>query len=250
MIELATNERLDDLMYRGRKIIQNTEEFCFSLDAVLLAHFPRLKKRDKVLDLGTGTGVIPLLIAGSVEQVDAIEINPTMAKLAQRNVILNSLEEHIRIIEGDYREHREQKLYKAESYDMVFVNPPYYPVEAGKSSEVPGKRIARSELTATLDDCIKAARFALRFGGRLVMVHIPERLGEIICTLNKHQLNVKRLQFIQPKLNHAPNMLLLEAVVGAKAGGMRVEAPLIVHEDSGEYTPTIKDIYGIANEYE
>ena len=245
MLELAPEERLDDLMYKGRRIIQRADEFCFSLDAVLLAHYPRLHKRARVLELGTGTGVIPLLIADKVARVDAIELNPRMAKLAQRNVELNNLTDCVTIIEGDYRTHREQKLYKAESYDLVMANPPYYAVSAGKMSQSSGKGMARSELTATLADVIRAARFALKFGGKLALVHIPERLGEIIVELDKNQLVMKRMQFIQPKIGTVPNMFLSEAVVGGKAGGLKVEPPLIVHEEDGSYTAVIKEIYGL-----
>ena len=115
-VELREHERLDDLMFRGRKIIQNTEEFCFSLDAVLLAHFPRLHKKDRVLELGTGTGVIPLLIADGVKAVEAVEISPVMAELAQRNMVLNDLTEKVRVRQGDYRSIEE--LYRPESFDL------------------------------------------------------------------------------------------------------------------------------------
>ena len=121
-VELRENERLDDLMFRGRKIIQNTEEFCFSLDAVLLAHFPKVHKKDRVLELGTGTGVIPLLIADLAAKVEAVEISPVMAELAQRNMVLNQLTEKVAVRQGDYRAIEE--LYRPESFDLVLANPP------------------------------------------------------------------------------------------------------------------------------
>lgn len=242
-IELKADERLDDLMLSGRKIIQNTKEFCFSLDAVLLAHFLPLKKKQKVLELGTGTGVIPLIIADNVARVDAIELNPIMADVAQRNVIMNGLTEKIFVAEGDYRHIR--AIYDAESFDIVLANPPYRPVEQGNVNKLIGVAKARHEFTATLADVVRAARYALRFGGHFAMVHLPERLGEIILALHENQMEIKRLQMVQPKDGKAPNMMLLEAVVGAAMGGLKVLPPLIVHNADGSYTAEINRIYGL-----
>ncbi len=243
LVELREHERLDDLMFRGRKIIQNTEEFCFSLDAVLLAHFPRIHKKDRVLELGTGTGVIPLLIADLAAKVEAVEISPVMADLAQRNMELNQLADKVAVRQGDYRSIEE--LYRPESFDLVLANPPYRPVGEGQLSKLSGVARARHEVTATLKDVVRAARWALRFGGHFAMVHLPERLGEIIVALHEAQMEVKRLQMVQPKEGKAPNMMLLEAVVGAAPGGLKVLPPLIVHEADGGYTEEIKKIYGL-----
>lgn len=242
-VELKANERLDDLMYQGRHIIQNTQEFCFSLDAVLLAHFMSYKSRQKVLDLGTGTGVMPLLIADAVARVDAIEISPVMAELAARNVAMNELADKIFVRQGDYRSIRE--LYQAESFDVVLANPPYRPVAHGQVNKMSGVARARHEFTATLRDVVAAARYALRFGGHFAMVHLPERLGEIMVALHEKQMEAKRLQMVQPKAGKAPNMMLIDAVVGAAAGGLKVLPPLIVHDDAGNYTETIRQIYGM-----
>ncbi len=230
-------------MKKGRFIIQNTEEFCFSLDAVLLAHFPRLKRSQTVLDLGTGTGVMPLIIADEVAHIEALELNPVTAALAVRNVKLNGLGDKIQVREGDYRQIR--TCYPPESFDLVLANPPYRPVDQGQVNRLSGKARARHEFTATLEDVISAARFALRFRGTLAMVHLPERLGEIIVSMHEHQLELKRLRMVQPKASKAPNMMLLEAVVGAAPGGLRVLPPLIVHEEDGSYTKEILEIYGM-----
>ena len=243
-VPLSEYERLDDLMYRGRRLIQNTEEFCFSLDAVLLAHFPNYHQRDHVLDLGTGAGVMPLLMVDKVASVEAIELNPVLAELAGRNVRLNGLTERIRVVEGDYRQASE--FFQPESFDLVLANPPYRPVSQGKHSKSFGVASARHELTATLKDVVRAARFALRFGGHFCMVHLPERLGEIICALHECQMEAKRLQFVHPKPGQAPNLMLLEAVVGARPGGMKVMPSLVVHEEDNSYTEDIKEIYGLA----
>ena len=240
-IELQANERLDDLVKSGRKIIQNEAEFCFSLDAVLLAHFPKYKKSFRVLDLGTGTGVMPLLIADEVREIQAVEINPVMAELAARNMRLNGLEEKITVRRGDYREIRE--LYAPESFDLVLVNPPYRPVNHGQQNALHGVARARHEVTATLADVVWAARYALKFRGRLAMVHLPERLGEILVALHENQLEAKRVCFVQPKPDRDPNMVLIEAVVGAAPGGLKVSRPLIVHAADGSYTEEVLKYY-------
>ncbi len=243
-VPLRECERLDDLMHRGRKLIQNTQEFCFSLDAVLLAHFPQLRPRQRVLELGTGTGVIPLLIAEQVAHIDAVELSPVMAELAARNVWLNELEECITVREGDYRQI--ETLYARESYDWVLANPPYRPVTRGQANALTGVARARHEFTATLMDVVRAARYALRYGGRFALVHLPERLAEIIEALHAQQMEPKRLQFVQSRVDKAPNMLLIEAVVGGAPGGLRVLPPLIVHDAAGGYTQAIREIYGDA----
>ena len=240
-IELQANERLDDLVKSGRKIIQNEAEFCFSLDAVLLAHFPNYKKSFRVLDLGTGTGVMPLLIADEVREIQAVEINPVMAELAARNMRLNGLEEKITVRRGDYREIHE--LYAPESFDLVLVNPPYRPVNHGQQNALHGVARARHEVTATLADVVWAARYALKFRGRLAMVHLPERLGEILVALHENQLEAKRVCFVQPKPDRDPNMVLIEAVVGAAPGGLKVSRPLIVHAADGSYTEEVLKYY-------
>lgn len=240
---LREHERLDDLCFHGRHIIQNTQEFCFSLDAVLLAHFLRIKERDRVLELGTGTGAIPLLIADAAAHIEAMELSPIMADLAARNVWLNELEGKIAVCAGDYRAIAD--YYAAESFDVVLTNPPYRPVLRGKASDLAGVARARHELTATLADVCRAARYALRYGGRFAMVHIPERLAEIFVALHEHQMEPKRLRLIQPKAEKAPNLLLVEAVVGGAAGGLRILPPLVVHEADGSYTQEIRQIYGL-----
>lgn len=241
-VRLGEFERLDDLMHGGRRIIQNTREFCFSMDAVLLARFPRWKREQRVLDLGTGTGVIPLLMADEVAHVDAIELNPVTAELALRNVRLNGLEEKISPCRGDLRKLRE--FYPPESFDVVLANPPYRPVAQGKVNAMDGVARARHEFTATLEEVVAAARYALRFRGTFAMVHLPERLGEILVSLHDHQMEAKRLRMVQPKAGKAPNMMLLEAVVGAVPGGLRVLPPLIVYGEDGGYTEEISRIYG------
>ena len=241
--QLREGERLDDLMRSGRKIIQREKEFCFSMDSVLISHFPKFKKFFKVLDLGTGTGVIPLLIADEVEKIFAVEINPQMAEVARRNFLLNNLQEKISLIEGDYRKHRE--LFPAESFDLVIANPPYVPVKNGEVNKFRGVALARHEFTATLEDVVKAARFVLKFHGSFCMIHLASRLCEIVDALHRNQFEMKRLQIIQPKKNRDANLIMLEAVVGGRAGNLKILPPLVVHEENNSYTAEIKKIYGL-----
>ena len=246
MIQLRAGERLDDLMRSGRVIIQNENEFCFSMDAVLIAHFPRFKKNSRVLDLGTGTGVIPLLIADEVKEICAVELNSRMADLARRNVELNNLSEKIFIVEGDFRRHRE--LFKAESFDAAIANPPYTPLTKGEPNKISGIARARHEFTATLEDVVTAARFVLKFHGAFFMIHLASRLCEIVDALHRHQMEMKRLRMIQPKAGRDANLIMLEAVVGANVGNLKILPPLIVHNDDGSYTDEIYKIYNASEE--
>lgn len=241
-VELQANERLDDLLQGGRRIIQNEKEFCFSLDAVLLAGFARKKKSYRVLDLGTGTGVLPLLIADEVSQVTAVEFNPVTAALARRNVELNGLTEQMLVREGDYR--CPQGLYEQEGYDLVLANPPYRPAGDGNLNLSAGVATARHELTATLQDVIRAARYGLRFRGYLALVHLPERLGEIMVELHENRIEAKRLQFVQPRADKAPNMVLIEGIAGAAPGGLQIMPSLVVHDAVGGYTEEVLKYYG------
>ena len=241
---LRPNERIDDLCTGGRRIIQRTDEFCFSMDAVLLAHFPRLTGREHILDLGTGTGVIPLLAADGAAQITAVELNPVQAALAARNVQLNGLSEKITVREGDYRD--PSALFACAVFDLVFANPPYRPAASGAVSMGDGRAAARHEITATLADTVRAAAYALRHGGRLAMVYLPERLGELVLALAAEELAVKRLRMVQPRADKAPNLLLLEAVKGAALAGMRHEPALIVRDAEGNYTAEIREIYDVS----
>ena len=230
-------------MKSGRQIIQSVDEFCFSMDSVLIAHFPNFKRTYKVLDLGTGTGVIPLLIADEVAKISAIELNGEMAEIARRNVELNNLSEKISIVEGDYRRIRD--FFCAESFDLVIANPPYYPVKAGEVNKLIGVAKARHEFTATLEDVVTAARFALKFHGNFCMIHSAARLTEIVDALHRHQFEMKRLQMIYPKKNRDANLIMLEATVGGNAGSLKIMPPLVVHNDDGSYTDEVKKIYGL-----
>ncbi|MCR5834425.1 MAG: tRNA1(Val) (adenine(37)-N6)-methyltransferase [Selenomonadaceae bacterium] len=238
---LSPDERIDDLMRSGRTIIQREDEFCFSMDAVLIAHFPKFKSNARVLDLGTGTGVIPLLIADNVKEICAIELNHESADMARRSIEMNNLTNKISVVEGDYREHR--KIFRAESFDLVIANPPYTPVPNGEANRIGGIARARHEFTATLEDVVTAARYVLKFHGVFCMIHSAMRLSEIIDALRRHQMEPKRLRMIHPKAGRDANLVMIEALVGGNIGNLKVMPPLIVHEDNGSYTEEIYKIY-------
>lgn len=241
-INLNPNERIDDLLAGGLKIIQDKTQFCFSLDAVLLAHFATVKRNARGLDLGTGTGVLPLLLSPRIAHIDALEINPVMASLAQRNVRLNKLEDKISVHEGDLC--RIESYCRAGSMDFVVSNPPYRQIDQGLINTLDGVAKARHEITAKLDDVVRAAGYALKNRGRFAMVHLPERLGEIMVAFRKHRIEAKRLRFVQPKKDKSPNIVLIEGIKEGAPGGLQVEPVLIVHEDNGSYTePLLKYYY-------
>ncbi len=240
-VRLARNERVDSLDHLGRRIIQREDGFRFSMDAVLLAHFPKYGKNCRVLDLGTGTGAIPLLMAENAGYVEALEIDGSMAGMAARSVLLNGLEKKIRVRCGDYREIR--KLVKSESFDVVLANPPYGGVSNGPVAK--GKQAgARQEVTATLSDVVRAARYALRYGGKFAMVHRPARLAEIFAAMAANQLAPKRMRLVESRAGKSANLVLIEAVQGGAPGGLVTLPTLRVYGEDGEYTPDLLEIYG------
>ncbi len=239
---LRPGERLDDLCHLGRRVIQRTDAYCFAMDAVLLAHFPRWRPRDHMLDLGTGTGAIPLLMAEEVAHIEAIELDETLADMAARSVALNGLADRITIRPGDYR--GIERLCPAAGFDIVVTNPPYYPLGQGKISPRAARAAARHEVTATLADVVRAARYALRDRGRLAMIHIPERLDEIFRTLRENGLVPRRARLVQPRADRPPNLALIEAVAGSAAGHLRWLPTLNIYGADGAYTPELLAIYG------
>lgn len=240
---LKEQERIDELQRNGYKIIQNPEKFCFGMDAVLLSGFVRAKEGAEILDLGTGTGIIPLLLAAKTKaaHLSALEIQPESADMARRSVALNGLEKKIAIIEGDIKE--ADKLFEAASFDVITCNPPYMIGTHGLQNPDAPKAIARHEILCTLEDVIRVTARLLKPGGNFFLVHRPFRLAEIITLLVRYRLEPKRMQLVYPYVDKEPNMVLLEANRGGKSR-MTVEKPLIVYESRGVYTKEIYDIYG------
>ncbi len=241
-VEIKENERVDDLHRNGYKIIQDPKRFCFGVDAVLLSGFAEGKKGEKCLDLGTGTGIIPILMEAktNAESFTALEIQEESAEMAERSVELNGLSEKIQIVNGDIKD--VDKLFKAGSFDVVTSNPPYMNDGGGLKNDYGPKAIARHEILCTLEDVIKAASWALRFGGRFYMVHRPHRLTDIFCTLREYKLEPKAVRFVHPYADREPNMVLIEAARGGKSM-LKVMPPLVIYKEDGTYTDETIDIY-------
>lgn len=240
-ITLKENERLDDLQRNGYRIIQDPGRFCFGMDAVLLCGFARAGKSDTLLDLGTGTGIIPLLMEAryGCSRLTGLEIQEESADMARRSVALNGLADKIDIITGDIRE--AGKLFPPASFDCVTSNPPYMIGKHGLTNPDAPKAIARHELLCTLEDVVRQAAGLLRPGGHFYMVHRPFRLAEIMTVMSQYSLEPKRMQLVYPYVDREPNMVLLEGIRGARPR-MTVEKPLIVYRSQGVYTPEIYDL--------
>ena len=242
-VEIKEKERIDDLQRNGYRIIQNPEKFCFGMDAVLLSGFARVKPGARVLDMGTGTGIIPILLEGKTKasHLTGLEIQEESADMARRSILLNHLEEKIDIVTGDIKE--AGNLFQAASFDVVTCNPPYMIGQHGITNPDTPKAIARHEVLCTLEDVVKNAAFLLKPGGYFFMVHRPFRLAEIITIMTKYKLEPKRMQLVHPYVDKEPNMVLIEGCRGGKSR-MTVEKPLIVYKAQNEYTDEIYEIYG------
>lgn len=243
---LKAGERLDQLHRNNYKIIQNTEQFCFGMDAVLLSDFAKVQLDEKVIDLGTGTGVIPILLEAktSGKHFTGLEIQSKSVDMARRSVNLNKLEDKIDIVDGDIKE--ASMLFGAASFDVVTSNPPYMNYSHGIVNPDKAKAIARHEIHCTLEDLVRETSRLLRPKGRFYMVHRPFRLVEIINICTLYKLEAKRMRLVYPYVYKEPNMVLIECV---KGGGRNliVEPPLIVYKEVGIYTDEIFDIYGYNN---
>ena len=242
-IELKEQERLDELHRNGYRIIQNPSRFCFGMDAVLLSGYAAVKEGETALDLGTGNGIIPILLEAKTKgkHFTGLEIQEESADMARRSVALNGLEEKIKIITGDIKEAGE--MFEAASFDVITSNPPYMIGQPGLVNPDSPKAIARHELLCTLEDIIRVSARLLRTGGRFYLVHRPFRLAEIMAALVKYRLEPKRMRLVYPFVDKEPNMVLLEALRGGNSR-IRVEKPLIVYKEQGVYTDEIYDIYG------
>lgn len=240
---LKEHERIDDLQRNGYKIIQDPCRFCFGMDAVLLSGFARAKEGDRVIDLGTGTGIIPILMEAktSAAHLTGLEIQEESADMARRSVALNGLEDEIDIVTGDIRQAVE--LFGKSTMDVVTSNPPYMIGQHGLKNPHSEKAIARHEVLCTLEDVISAAAGLLKPGGNFYMVHRPFRLAEIMTCLNKYRLEPKRMRLVYPFIDKEPNMVLIEANRGGRSR-LTVEKPLIVYKEQGVYTDEIYDVYG------
>lgn len=243
-ITLYPGERIDDLLTEDMKIIQSKEVFCFSIDSVLLARFASVPRtRGRILDLCTGSGVVPLLMSARSQcPIDAVEIQDRLYDMAVRNMTLNGLNERITVHHGDVKEAVQFLGYGR--YDMVTCNPPYMPVTSDASflNKRDHVAIARHEIMLTLEEMIEASSRLVRPGGKVAYVHRSGRLAEIMDQMRKYDLEPKRLRIVYPKPGAEANMVLIEGIRGAKPD-LKVMPPLIVYREDGHYCEEIHDIY-------
>lgn len=239
----TANERWDDLMRCGYKILQNPDYFCFGMDAVLLSGFARVEDNDAVLDLGTGNGILPILLAAKTggKAFVGLEIQEPLLDMANRSVLYNHLEDRITFCCADIK-HCEEVI-KPASFDVVVTNPPYMIGEHGKTNHNEALSIARHEVLCTLEDVLYTAQRALRPQGRFFMVHRPFRLAEILHKMRSVGLEPKRMRLVYPYIDKEPNMVLIEGIRHGKSE-IKIEKPLIVYEAVNQYTKEILDIYG------
>ena len=243
MIELKPGERFDELERNGYKIIQTPSKFCCGMDAVLLSGFARVKPGETVIDLGTGTGIIPILLEAKTKgrHFTGLEIQAESADMAKRSVAYNHLEDKIDIICGDIKE--AAQLFGRAAFDVVTSNPPYMNDMHGIKNPEEPKAIARHEVCCTLEDVVAQAGALLKPCGRFYMVHRPFRLVEIFTAMTKYHLEPKRMQFVHPFVDREPNMVLIEAIRDARSM-IKIEKPLVVYKAPGVYMPEIREIYG------
>ncbi len=241
-VNLRPGERIDQLERRGYRIIQNPETFCFGMDAVLLSAFTRVFPGETAVDLGTGTGVIPILMEARYQagSYTALEIQPDMAEMASRSVQLNGLENKISVLCQDLCQ-ASAILGKAR-FDIVTSNPPYMKTGQGMASPEPSRALARHEIACKLEDVVREASALLKTGGRFYLVHRPGRLAEVFEMLHRYHLEPKRLRMVHPYVGEEANLVLLESVRGGN-GWMKAEAPLVIYESQGVYTEEIWKIY-------
>lgn len=240
-MQLKSHERLDDLQIKGLHIIQDKRGFCFGVDAVLLSAFPEIKKGDRVLDMCTGNGIIPLLLYAKYEaaEIYGMEIQPEVAQMAQRSVLYNGID-NVFIKEGDIKD--AVAMFGTATFDQITCNPPYIKSQSGLINPGDSKAIARHEILCTLDDVIKTSASLLRFGGKLCMVHRPDRLSDVISTMRKYKIEPKRLRTVHSRPGEGATLFLIE---GALGGGtfLKVLPPLYIYDGEGNYTDETERIY-------
>lgn len=241
-VEILTGEKIDDLQYKGLQLIQKQEGFRFGIDAVLLANFADVRRGGKVIDLGTGTGIISILLAGKTQagSITGLEIQQEMAEMATRSVTLNKLDDRVKIVRGDIK--NAVKEFGASSFDVVVTNPPYINKGCGLLNPLGAKAVSRHEILCTLEDVIAVSGKLLAPGGQLAMVHRPERLVDIFCLMRSNSIEPKYTRFVHPYPGKAPNLVLVK---GTRSGNrqMKVLDPLYVYNPDGSYSDEINKIY-------
>ena len=235
-------ERIDDLGVKKLKIIQDTDLFCFGMDAVLLANFAKASGGDIVVDLCSGNGIIPILLTAktNAKKIVGVELQKEPYDLANRSIELNGISDRVEMINDDIKNvfsHIGEGKVNA-----VTCNPPYMTGGVGKVNPNDAVAIARHEIATNLDEVVRIASRLLKFGGSFYMVHRADRLCDIICAMRERHIEPKRIRFVHPRVNASPNLILIEGKSGAKPG-IIIDNPLYVYNDDGTYTDEINKIY-------
>lgn len=242
-MELKENERIDDLEYKNLKIIQNENGFCFGIDSILLSDYAKNIKKDSiVIDIGTGTGIISLLLCKKtkLKKIYGIEIQKEVAEMANRSIKLNNLQDKFEIINLDINNIFE--VLKPNKFDAIVTNPPYKKNNTGLKSIEESQLISRHEVKCTLEDIIEKSSKLLKSLGEFYMVHRAERIVDIVCLLRKYKLEPKNIRFVHSKRDDKPSLILIRAVKNAK-DFLKIDKPLIVYNEDGQYTDEILKIY-------
>lgn len=239
-VDLLENERIDDLQFKGLKIIQNTDGFCFGIDAVLLTNFCKVKKNASVIDLGTGTGIIPILLSGksNAKELIGLEIQEEVAEMASRSVELNGIQDRVKIVNGDLKD--VEKLFLKNHFDVVTSNPPYMHPN-GIINENDKKAISRHEIKCDIEDVIKAASYLLKPNGKFFMINRPLRLVDMLYFGRQYNLEPKFIRFVHSREGKAPKLILIEYVKNGKPES-KIMDPLYIYNGEN-YTDEILEIY-------
>ena len=240
---LKDNERIDDLQLNNLKIIQNKNGFCFGIDSVLLADFAKdIRNNSKVLDLGTGTGIIATLLCAKTKlsKIYGIDIQKDVCDMASRSIKLNNLEDKFEIINTNIKDLK--NIFEESSFDAIVSNPPYKKENSGIKNETETKLISRHEITASLEDFVSISSKLLNSNSSLYMVHRPERLSDLFYLLKKYNLEPKKLRIVQSYVDSKPKLILVKATKNAKSF-LNIEKPLIIYNKDGSYTDEILKIY-------
>lgn len=248
-LELKENERIDDLQYKGLKVIQNNKGFCFGIDSVILSDFAKnIKDNSRVVDLGTGSGVIGLLLCKKtkLKEIIGIEIQKDVANMAKRSIRLNNLENMFQIVNENINDIFVQGILNKNQYDVVVMNPPYKEVGTGKQNEDEVKLISRHEIKAKLSDFIATASNLLKDKGEVYIVHKPERTIDIMQKMRENKIEPKEMKIVYPYKNAEASLILIKGVKGGKKF-FKIMEPLYIYENNGEYTEQIKQIYNENN---